>query len=110
MVWKFFFSLQKATLPVCKIQSVKALRKGMRDIPKAFEIFTADQTYVFKVKDGKNAEQWVQCLQIAVARSQKPEDTIRERQRERDLAPAWEFESGLVMPLPQPSNQSQTKL
>ena len=102
-----------------KIQSVKAVRKGMRDIPKAFEIFTTDQTYVFKVKDGKNAEQWVQCLQIAVARSQKPEDSARERRhRERDLAAGssataagWDFGSGLVMPLPQPnSNQSQTKL
>lgn len=68
----FLFLIQrKETLPVNQIQSVKALRKGMRDRPKAFEIFTNDQTYVFKVKDGKNAEQWVQCLQIAVARSQK---------------------------------------
>ncbi len=33
-----------------KIQSVKAVRKGIRDIPKAFEIFTTDQTYVFKVR------------------------------------------------------------
>ena len=45
----------------------------MRDIPKAFEIFTNDQTYVFKASDSKHAEQWVQCLQIAVARAQKQE-------------------------------------
>ena len=56
-------------MPISKIQSVKAIRKGMRDIPKAFEIFTQDQSYVFKAKDGKNAEQWLQCLQIAVART-----------------------------------------
>ncbi|KAI8795414.1 ventricular zone-expressed PH domain-containing protein 1 [Biomphalaria glabrata] len=60
----------KATLPVTKIQSVKAVRKGIRDIPKAFEIFTGDQTYKFKAKGHHNVEQWVQCLHIAVARSQ----------------------------------------
>ncbi|XP_064611222.1 ventricular zone-expressed PH domain-containing protein homolog 1-like isoform X2 [Liolophura sinensis] len=64
---------RKETLPVAKIQSVKAVRKGIRDIPRAFEIFTADQTYIFKAKDRKNAEQWVQCLHIAVARTQKQE-------------------------------------
>ncbi|KAH9495102.1 Ventricular zone-expressed PH domain-containing protein 1 [Bulinus truncatus] len=60
----------KATLPVTKIQTVKAVRKGIRDIPKAFEIFTGDQTYKFKAKGHHNVEQWVQCLHIAVARSQ----------------------------------------
>jgi hypothetical protein len=45
----------------------------MRDIPKAFEIFTNDQNYVFKASDSKHAEQWVQCLQIAVIRTQKQE-------------------------------------
>ncbi|XP_005094008.1 ventricular zone-expressed PH domain-containing protein homolog 1 isoform X2 [Aplysia californica] len=60
----------KASLPVTKIQSVKAIRKGIRDIPKAFEIFTEDQTYMFKAKGHHNVEQWVQCLHIAVARSQ----------------------------------------
>lgn len=64
---------RKETLPVSKIQSVKAVRKGLRDIPRAFEIFTGDQTYVLKAKDQQNVEQWVQCLQIAVARSQKKE-------------------------------------
>ncbi|XP_046572947.1 ventricular zone-expressed PH domain-containing protein homolog 1-like [Haliotis rubra] len=60
----------KEMLPVSKIQSVKAVRKGIRDIPRAFEIFTADQTYVFKAKGQQNVEQWVQCLHIAVARTQ----------------------------------------
>jgi hypothetical protein len=62
---------------VSKIQSVKVVKKGARQIPKAFEIFTNDQTkFVLKAKDGKNAEQWVQCLQIAVAHSQKQDDGI----------------------------------
>ena len=70
-VFRFFSFQRKETLPISKVQSVKAVRKGMRDIPKAFELFTNDQSYVFKVGNGENAEQWVQCLQIAVARSQK---------------------------------------
>ncbi|XP_062571516.1 ventricular zone-expressed PH domain-containing protein homolog 1-like [Saccostrea cucullata] len=61
------------TLPVSKIQSVKAVRKGYRDIPKAFEIFTADQSYTFKAKGHQNIEQWVQCLHIAVAQAHKGE-------------------------------------
>ncbi|KAK6174822.1 hypothetical protein SNE40_013396 [Patella caerulea] len=67
--------LRKETLPVSKIQSVKAVRKGIRDIPKAFEIFTEDQTYVFKAKGHQNVEQWVQCLHIAVAHSQNAQTT-----------------------------------
>lgn len=44
-------------------------RGGARNIPKAFEIFTGDQTLILKPKDGKNAEEWVQCLSIALAHS-----------------------------------------
>ncbi|XP_077998363.1 ventricular zone-expressed PH domain-containing protein 1-like isoform X2 [Glandiceps talaboti] len=49
-----------------KIQSVKTLRKRDRSIPRAFEIFTNEKTYVLKPKDGQNAEQWVQCLTLAM--------------------------------------------
>nr|XP_002740547.1 PREDICTED: ventricular zone-expressed PH domain-containing protein homolog 1-like [Saccoglossus kowalevskii] len=49
-----------------KIQSVKTLRKRDRSIPRAFEIFTNERTYVLKPKDGQNAEQWVQCLTLAM--------------------------------------------
>ena len=48
---------------------MKALKRGVREIPKAFEIFTTDNTYVFKAERPKDAEQWVQALQIAVART-----------------------------------------
>ena len=58
----------------------------MRDIPKAFEIFTNDQTYVFKAKDGKNAEEWLQCLHIAVARSQKQDPVVELGQTRWDIA------------------------
>ncbi|CAH1775829.1 unnamed protein product [Owenia fusiformis] len=87
---------KKETFPVREIKTVKAVCKGTRDIPRAFEIFTHDNTqYVFKPKDGKNAQDWVQCLNIAVARSQKPRskeaelressqpDTTRSQRREQ---------------------------
>lgn len=57
------------SIDVNQIRSVKVSR-GARNIPKAFEIFTGDQTLILKPKDGKNAEEWVQCLSIAVAHSQ----------------------------------------
>uniref|UniRef100_T1ISD9 PH domain-containing protein n=1 Tax=Strigamia maritima TaxID=126957 RepID=T1ISD9_STRMM len=57
-------------IDISQIRSVKAINsRGPRSIPKAFEIFTTDKTYVLKAKDSKNAEQWVQCLSIAVAHS-----------------------------------------
>lgn len=57
------------SIDVNQIRSVKVSR-GARNIPKAFEIFTGDQTLILKPKDGKNAEEWVQCLSIVVAHSQ----------------------------------------
>ncbi|XP_055909392.1 protein melted isoform X1 [Eupeodes corollae] len=57
------------SIDVNQIRSVKVSR-GARNIPKAFEIFTADQTLILKPKDGKNAEEWVQYLSIVVAHSQ----------------------------------------
>lgn len=55
-------------IEVNQIRSVKVSR-GARNIPKAFEIFTNDKSVILKPKDGKNAEEWVQCLSIAVAHS-----------------------------------------
>lgn len=52
-----------------QIRSVKVSR-GARNIPKAFEIFTGDQTLILKPKDGNKAEEWVQCLSIVLAHSQ----------------------------------------
>lgn len=60
----------KSTLPIeiSKVRSVKTVgRRRDRTIPKAFEIFTDDhKTYMFKANDGSNAEQWVQCLTLAM--------------------------------------------
>ncbi|XP_055704210.1 protein melted [Phlebotomus papatasi] len=57
------------SIDINQIRSLKVSR-GARNIPKAFEIFTGDQTLILKPKDGKNAEEWVQCLSIVVATSQ----------------------------------------
>ncbi|XP_039296752.1 protein melted [Nilaparvata lugens] len=57
-------------IDVHQIRSVKVSR-GARNIPKAFEIFTGDdESLILKPKDGKNAEEWVQCLSVVVAHSQ----------------------------------------
>ena len=45
-------------------------KEGRRNIPKAFEIFTEDRTFILKAKDGSNAQEWVQCLSVAKAHSQ----------------------------------------
>ena len=58
------------TLDVGSIRSVKVAKEGRRNIPKAFEIFTEDRTFILKAKDGSNAQEWVQCLSVAKAHSQ----------------------------------------
>ena len=45
-------------------------KEGRRSIPKAFEIFTDDRTFVLKAKDSSNAQEWIQCLSVAKAHSQ----------------------------------------
>ena len=62
-------------LDVGSIRSVKV--KGGRQIPKAFEIFTAEKTYVLKAKDASSAQEWVQCLTVAVAHSQAKDSTLK---------------------------------
>lgn len=73
-----FFQSGGESIDINQIRSVKVSR-GARNIPKAFEIFTGDQTLILKPKDGKNAEEWVQCLSIVVAHSQVSFWEIRRR-------------------------------
>ncbi|XP_076320376.1 protein melted-like isoform X2 [Tachypleus tridentatus] len=56
-------------IEVGQIRTVRAISSRGRTIPKAFEIFTNDRIFVLKAKDSKSAEQWVQCLSIALAHS-----------------------------------------
>ncbi|XP_025901141.1 ventricular zone-expressed PH domain-containing protein homolog 1 isoform X2 [Nothoprocta perdicaria] len=62
-------------IELSKVQSVKVVARKRRDrsLPRAFEIFTESKTYVFKAKDEKNAEQWLQCLNVAVAQARERE-------------------------------------
>ncbi|XP_075237442.1 ventricular zone expressed PH domain-containing protein melted [Lycorma delicatula] len=63
-------------IDVHQIRSVKVSR-GARNIPKAFEIFTGDDSLILKPKGGKNAEEWVQCLSVVVAHSQSKDGPLR---------------------------------
>ncbi|NWI86278.1 MELT protein, partial [Pitta sordida] len=60
-------------LELSKVQSVKVVAKKRRDrsLPRAFEIFTESKTYVLKAQDERKAEQWLQCLSVAVARARE---------------------------------------
>ncbi|NXW48949.1 MELT protein, partial [Nyctiprogne leucopyga] len=62
-------------IELSKVQSVKVVAKKRRDrsLPRAFEIFTDSKTYVFKAKDEKNAEEWLQCINLAVAQARERE-------------------------------------
>ncbi|XP_053567766.1 ventricular zone-expressed PH domain-containing protein homolog 1 [Bombina bombina] len=62
-------------IELSKVQSVKAVAKKRKDrsLPRAFEIFTDSKTYVFKAKDEKNAEEWLQCISVAVAQAKERE-------------------------------------
>ncbi|XP_077016993.1 ventricular zone-expressed PH domain-containing protein homolog 1 isoform X2 [Tamandua tetradactyla] len=62
-------------IELSKVQSVKVVAKKRRDrsLPRAFEIFTDNKTYVFKAKDEKNAEEWLQCINVAVAQVKEKE-------------------------------------
>ncbi|XP_051839037.1 ventricular zone-expressed PH domain-containing protein homolog 1 isoform X1 [Antechinus flavipes] len=62
-------------IELSKVQSVKIVAKKRRDrsLPRAFEIFTDNKTYVFKAKDEKNAEEWLQCINVAVAQAKERE-------------------------------------
>ncbi|KAF5306196.1 hypothetical protein FQR65_LT07473 [Abscondita terminalis] len=64
------------SIDINQIRSVKVSR-GARNIPKAFEIFTGNQSLILKPKDGKNAEEWVQCLSIVVAHSHAKELPVK---------------------------------
>ncbi|XP_077579468.1 ventricular zone-expressed PH domain-containing protein isoform X1 [Stigmatopora nigra] len=59
-----------------KVQSVKVVAKKRRDrgLPRAFEIFTDNKTYVLKAQDEKHAEEWLQCINVAVAQAREREN------------------------------------
>ena len=71
------------TVDVGSIRSINI--KGGRNIPKAFEIFTADKTFILKAKDSSKAQEWVQCLTVAMAHSQVINKIHKGRRRAIEL-------------------------
>ncbi|TNN01644.1 hypothetical protein fugu_011026 [Takifugu bimaculatus] len=55
---------------------LKIVARKRRDpsLPRAFEIFTDSKTYVLKAQDEKHAEEWLQCINVAVAQAREREN------------------------------------
>ncbi|XP_041732805.1 ventricular zone-expressed PH domain-containing protein [Coregonus clupeaformis] len=68
--------LDDSTIELSKVQSVKVVAKKRRErgLPRAFEIFTDSKTYVLKARDEKHAEEWLQCINVAVAQAREREN------------------------------------
>ncbi|XP_056139055.1 ventricular zone-expressed PH domain-containing protein isoform X1 [Lampris incognitus] len=68
--------LDDIPIELSKVQSVKVVARKRRErgLPRAFEIFTESKTYVLKAQDEKHAEQWLQCINVAVAQAREREN------------------------------------
>ncbi|XP_029629643.1 ventricular zone-expressed PH domain-containing protein [Salmo trutta] len=68
--------LDDSTIELSKVQSVKVVAKKRRErgLPRAFEIFTDSKTYVLKARDEKHAEEWLQCINVAMAQAREREN------------------------------------
>uniref|UniRef100_A0A3P9KTL7 Ventricular zone expressed PH domain-containing 1 n=1 Tax=Oryzias latipes TaxID=8090 RepID=A0A3P9KTL7_ORYLA len=68
--------LEDFPIELSKVQSVKVVTKKRRDrgLPRAFEIFTDSKTYVLKAQDEKHTEEWLQCINVAVAQAKEREN------------------------------------
>lgn len=53
---------------------IVARKRRDRSLPRAFEIFTDNKTYVLKAQDEKHAEEWLQCISVAVAQAREREN------------------------------------
>ncbi|KAL2301402.1 hypothetical protein Nmel_011973 [Mimus melanotis] len=63
----------ESPIELSKVQSVKVVARKRRDrsLPRAFEIFTDSRSYVLKARDQRSAEEWLQCLNVAVAQARQ---------------------------------------
>ncbi|KAK5600125.1 hypothetical protein CRENBAI_008239 [Crenichthys baileyi] len=68
--------LDDIPIELSKVQSVKVVAKKRRDrgLPRAFEIFTDSKTYVLKAEDERHTEEWLQCINVAVAQAKEREN------------------------------------
>lgn len=53
---------------------IVARKRRDRSLPRAFEIFTESKTYVLKAQDEKHAEEWLQCINVAMAQAREREN------------------------------------
>ncbi|CAJ0957774.1 unnamed protein product, partial [Mesorhabditis belari] len=67
--------------PSIDLRSIRAVRslsrgnKKRKSLRKAFEIWTQEnKTYVLKANDERKAEEWLQCLQVAIANIHRGDD------------------------------------
>ncbi|MEQ2171335.1 hypothetical protein GOODEAATRI_009606, partial [Goodea atripinnis] len=79
--WKFikrwktrYFTLAGNQLLFRRGKSVVAKKRRDRGLPRAFEIFTDSKTYVLKAEDEKHTEEWLQCINVAVAQAKEREN------------------------------------
>ncbi|XP_032818205.2 ventricular zone-expressed PH domain-containing protein homolog 1 isoform X3 [Petromyzon marinus] len=64
---------EECPLELSKVQSVRVVsrKRKERGLPRAFEIFTESRSYVLKACDERGAEEWLRCLNVAVARARE---------------------------------------
>lgn len=68
------FYIKKKRVKSVSCSKVVAKKRRDRGLPRAFEIFTDDKTYVLKAQDEKHAEEWLQCINVAVAQAREREN------------------------------------
>lgn len=68
------YSVLCGTLFLIVFPKVLAKKRRDRGLPRAFEIFTDSKTYVLKAQDEKHAEEWLQCINVAVAQAREREN------------------------------------
>ncbi|KAL4593676.1 hypothetical protein GN956_G26388 [Arapaima gigas] len=77
LCWGEKDGMEDSPIELSKVQSVKAVARKRRNcgLPRAFEIFTDSRSYVLKARDEQGAEEWLRCINVAVAQA-------RERQQQ----------------------------
>ncbi|KAI1236040.1 hypothetical protein IHE44_0002135 [Lamprotornis superbus] len=64
---------EESPIELSKVQSVKVVARKRRErgLPRAFEIFTDSRSYVLKARDQRSAQEWLQCLNVALAQARE---------------------------------------
>ncbi|NXB47385.1 MELT protein, partial [Leucopsar rothschildi] len=64
---------EESPIELSKVQSVTVVARKRRErgLPRAFEIFTDSRSYVLKASDQSSAQQWLECLNVALAQARQ---------------------------------------